>query len=222
MFAVCHKVRDESCFVNHASKKRSILIQSKNSIIGEVSSDYEDRLSRNSSLVDLFTSCHLIDVDESKFGDDVQKTVLLCDHQGDREVVRSRRVIDDFSVLLELLNSFGRSRNLSDVNQRFSLSSLSFDEAKNVGSVSIVMKKHFTEGAGMAFEHLLLATLNQVELNVAIDSLSAIRSRNCEEGCPFAIGTKDISNYLPFFQVSRSIKDLNFLFFRFGDANVID
>lgn len=68
--------------------------------------------------------------------------------------------------------------------------------------MGLVVKKDFSESAGVAFEQLLLATFDEVELDVSIDGLASIRSGNCKEGTPLPIGAEHISNNLSLFKIS--------------------
>lgn len=88
--------------------------------------------------------------------------------------------------------------------------------------MGLVVKKDFSESAGVAFEQLLLATFDEVELDVSIDGLASIRSGNCKEGTPLPIGAEHISNNLSLFKISWSLKYLNLFFFRLRNAYMID
>lgn len=64
------------------------------------------------------------------------------------------------------------------------------------------------------------ATFNEIKLNPTIDSLS-IRSRDTEEGSPFLIRAKDVSDDLIIFKLWSSIENLDLLAF-IGNVHMID
>lgn len=108
------------------------------------------------------------------------------------------------------------------MNCRLGLTRLPLHEAEDVRVLRLVVQQHTTEGAGVPLEQLLLGSLDEVQLNVSVDSLTPIGSRYSEEGAPLTIRREHISDNLSFLEVSCSFKDFDLLLLRFGNADMID
>jgi hypothetical protein len=179
-------------------------------------------LGGDAGFVDLFAGSHLVDEDKSELGDHIEKAVLLSNHQSNRKIAWSRGIVHNLIVLFEFRHSFRRGRYFSDVDGRLGLSSLALSKAEDIGVVGVVVEQDSAECASMAFQQLLLASFNQVKLDMSIDGLSSVGSRYSEQCTPLAIGTQHVSDNLAFLQIARTIKYLHFLLFRLGDTHMKD
>lgn len=74
----------------------------------------------------------------------------------------------------------------------------------------------------MALNHLLFSTLDEIKLDVSVDSLPCIWSWNAEKSCPFLVIRKDVTDDLCIFELSRSFKDLDLFVSLVGNAYMID
>lgn len=84
------------------------------------------------------------------------------------------------------------------------------------------MDEHAAEGAGMALQQLLLSSVDEVQLDVAVDGLPAVRSGDRKESTPLSIGAQNVSNDLTVEQITSTVENLDLLFLRLGDADMVD
>ena len=78
------------------------------------------------------------------------------------------------------------------------------------------------EGTGVAFEKLLFSSVDEVKLDVSVDSLPSVRSRDGEKSTPFSVRGENVSDDLSVFEVSRPVKNFDLFLILFGDADVED
>lgn len=65
--------------------------------------------------------------------------------------------------------------------------------------MDFVVKICSAESTSVALKKLLSCSFNKVKLNVTINGLSTVRTRNTEQGTPFFIRAQHISNNLVVF-----------------------
>lgn len=167
--------------------KGTSLSQSQESIIDIVSGDCEDGTCWDSCFENLFTSADLINVCESELGYNVQHAEFFSNDQGNREIIWKFGVVVNSCVLFEFSYTLWGCWDLGNVNCWVLLVCFSLHEAEDVGFVNFVVKICFSESTSVAFKKLLSGTLNKVELNVPINGLSTIGTRNTEQGTPLFI-----------------------------------
>jgi hypothetical protein len=80
MSAVNDKVRYERVLDNESTENRTVFVECKDAVICTVACNSEDGLTGNARLVDLLACGHFIEVNESKLGHDVKKSVSFCHH----------------------------------------------------------------------------------------------------------------------------------------------
>jgi len=150
MLAVLNQMRKQSVLVDHSTEKTSVLVQSQNSIVREVLGNHENRVSRDSSLENLLAGSQLVDIDKPELGHNVKHPVFFRNLNRNRKVIGRRGIVLNLSVLLVLGEALRRSRNLSHMNLRGLLTSLSLDKAEDIGSVSVVVQESPAEGASVS------------------------------------------------------------------------
>ena len=77
VLAVLNQMGKESVLIDHSSEESSVLVQSKDSVIGQILGDDEDRVVGNSGLEDLLARRQLIDVDKAELSHDVEHPELF-------------------------------------------------------------------------------------------------------------------------------------------------
>lgn len=120
-------------------------------------------------------------IEETELGDCEEHSVLARNLHVYGEIIGSAGVDWEIHLLLVFGCSGSRGSDLSYVDARCRVRNLAFEEAEQRRGVVISVNQRLSKARAVALKQLLLSSLNQIELDVSQDSLSAIWSTDTKE-----------------------------------------
>lgn len=125
-----------------------------------------------------------VNCEEGVFADHVEEPKTLVHVHEHGEITGELRVGLDFEKFLELLCSWRGRLDFGDVELAYELTWLAFNKTKDLGLEVVGVDQSLAEAAAVAFKELLLLLFAVVELDVAVDGLSAIWSADSIKSTP--------------------------------------